>query len=164
MPFQLFQYALPADPDLTDLNSFLLAHRVATVQREIVTTAAGPLLLFIVEYLAANGSAGKNGKSAVAGSSSISRIDYREVLSEADFTVFTTLREIRKQLADAEGVPVYAVFSNAQLAAMIQQKCTTVAGMLKIEGVGKARTDKYSEAFLAPLVTTFSESNDEQSA
>ena len=46
MPFRLFQYTLPAVPDLTDLNTFLLAHRVATVQREIVTTPAGPLLLF----------------------------------------------------------------------------------------------------------------------
>ncbi|MCA9047966.1 MAG: HRDC domain-containing protein [Planctomycetaceae bacterium] len=162
MPFQLFQYALPADPDLTELNSFLLAHRVATVQREIVTTAAGPLLLFVVEYIAVDSSAGKNGKSAAASSSSTSRIDYRDVLSESEFSVFTTLREIRKQLAEADGIPVYAVFSNAQLATMIQEKCTTVAGMLKIEGVGKARTDKYAEAFLATLVTAFSKADDEQ--
>lgn len=164
MPFQLFQYALPTDPDLSELNSFLLAHRIATVQREIVTTTAGPLLLFIVEYLAVNGSAGKKGTSAAASPSSTSRIDYRDVLSESEFSVFTTLREIRKQLAEADGIPVYAVFSNAQLATMIQEKCTTVAGMLKIEGVGKVRTDKYAEAFLATLATEFSEPCDEQPA
>lgn len=164
MPFQLFQYALPADPDLTELNSFLQAHRVATVQREIVTTTAGPLLLFIVEYVAGNGFSGKADTSALSGSSSTSRIDYRDILSESEFSVFTTLREIRKQLAEADGVPVYAVFSNAQLAAMIQEKCTTVAGMLKIEGVGKARTDKYAGAFLATLVTTFSVPSDEKPA
>lgn len=164
MAFRLFQYALPADPAMTDLNTFLLAHRVATVQREIVTTPAGPLLLFVVEFIATAGTTGKAASSPAPSSSSTSRVDYRDVLSEADFAVFTTLREIRKQLADADGVPLYAIFSNAQLAAMIQEKCTTVAGMLKIEGVGKARTDKYSEAFLPTLLTAFSEPNDGQPA
>ena len=164
MPFRLFQYALPAEPDLAELNSFLMTHHVATVQREIVSTGAGPMLLFIVEYVLANGSAGNRGTTSAGGHSSTSRIDYRDLLSEPEFSVFTTLREVRKQLAEADGVPVYAIFSNAQLAAMIRERCTTVAGMLKIEGVGKARTDKYAEAFLPILAAELSELSDQQPA
>jgi superfamily II DNA helicase RecQ len=144
MPFRLFQYSLPTDSDLSDLNAFLAGQRVATVQRELVATTAGPLLMFIVEYV---GSV----KAAEDKSAESSRVDYREVLGEHRFTLFNTLRDIRKKLAEKEGVPVYAIFSNAQLAAMIQQRCSSAAKMQRIDGVGKARTDKYAEAFLPAL-------------
>ena len=49
MRFHLFQYTLPADPDLQDLNTYLASHPVATVNQQIVATAGGPLLVFVVE-------------------------------------------------------------------------------------------------------------------
>ena len=44
------------------------------------------------------------------------KIDYKAVLSEGAFAVFSLLRDLRKTLAEAEGVPIYAVFTNEQLA------------------------------------------------
>jgi len=140
MRFRLFQYPLPADGELPELNVFLAAHRVATVQHHIVTTAGGPMLVFVVE--AATGAAPATGGG---------RIDYREVLSPEDFEVFRQLREARKRAAEAQGVPVYAVFSNAQLAAMAERRCATAAELAGIEGVGEGRVERFGEAVLAVL-------------
>lgn len=155
MPFQLFQYPLPADPDLSELNSFLGSHRISTVQRELITTPAGPLLVFIVEYIRVSQHA--EGRAAGNG-----RIDYREVFTEEEFSLFNELRSVRKRLADTEGVPVYAIFSNAQLASMVQRRCTTISDFNGIEGVGKARVEKYAEHFLSVLLTTVNDPSEQQ--
>ena len=147
MAFQLFQFPLPADPELHDLNSFLASHRVVGVQRELVTTQAGTMLLFVVEWVS---SAQKPDVKAAG-----TRIDYRETLGDVEFLLFDRLRDVRKSIGDTEGVPLYAVFSNAQLAAMVQEKCTTAAQILLIEGIGKARVDKYAAAFLPVLEPAF---------
>jgi hypothetical protein len=41
-------------------------------------------------------------------------VDYREVLDDKDFAVFAKLRTKRKELADKDGVPAYALFTNEQ--------------------------------------------------
>lgn len=79
------------------------------------------------------------------------RVDYREVLSEADFAVFARLRELRKSIAEAEGVPQYAVFTNEHLASMVRGKVKTVEAFGKIDGVGPGRVDRYAARFLALL-------------
>ena len=73
------------------------------------------------------------------------------MLSDADFAVFAKLREARKTLAEAEGVPAYAVFTNEQLAAMVQQGARSTGGLRAIDGIGEARATKYGEPFLAVL-------------
>ena len=50
------------------------------------------------------------------------RIDYKEVLSPADFAVFSKLREVRKALAEKEAIPAYSVFTNEQLAQIVREK------------------------------------------
>jgi superfamily II DNA helicase RecQ len=80
-----------------------------------------------------------------------SRVDYRDVLNENDFAVFAKLRSLRKRIAEQEGVPVYAVFTNEQLAAMVQKKVLTQNAFGTIDGVGKMRLEKYAESFLKIL-------------
>ena len=75
-------------------------------------------------------------------------IDYREVLAEQEFAVFAKLRALRKTLAEREGLPAYALFTNDQLAAMVQQRATSTTALAAIEGVGKARVEKFGNAFL----------------
>jgi superfamily II DNA helicase RecQ len=70
-------------------------------------------------------------------------VDYRVVLSPADFAVFARLRQARKELAQGEAVPVYTVFTNEQLAQMVQTRATTKAALETIAGVGDARIEKY---------------------
>jgi superfamily II DNA helicase RecQ len=56
--------------------------------------------LFLIEY-------GRENKTG--GSSSTIRIDYCEILSEQDYAFFDKLRQLRKEIAEKQGVPVYAV-------------------------------------------------------
>ena len=51
--------------------------------------------------------------------------------------MFARLRQVRKEMAQAEAVPVYTVFTNEQLAQMVQARATTRAALEKIAGVGE---------------------------
>jgi superfamily II DNA helicase RecQ len=144
MSFTIFQYRLPTDCDLSDLNSFLKQNRVIAVHREFVNTSGESLLIFIVET-SASASQGQNDRGQ-------SRIDYRDVLNADEFGLFSQLRDVRKTLAEAEGIPVYSVFSNAQLAEMVQKRCKTAADIAQLPGIGKSRVDKYADS-LVPLLT-----------
>ena len=57
-------------------------------------------------------------------------IDYRQILSEEDFAVFAKLRDLRKKLAENTGVPVYAVFTNEQLAQIVLKKCNSKTALM----------------------------------
>jgi len=145
MNFRLFQYALPAPPLLEDLNAYLAAHRVASVAQHLVPAAGGTSLVFIVQTV---GEA-----PARAPGTGAAKTDYREQLSTEDFELFNRLRDERKKWAEAEAVPVYTIFSNAQLAAMVQKRVRSTTDLEAIEGIGPARVAKYGERLLAVLVT-----------
>jgi superfamily II DNA helicase RecQ len=147
MSFRIFQYPLPTSSDLADLNAYLISNRVATVERHVVNAVGGPILVFVVQTLGSE-------KKAVELSNE--KVDYREKLDPADFEVFCQLRTKRKELADAEGIPVYSVFSNAHLAAMAERRTMTVGDMGSIPGISKSRVEKYGAA-LVQLVPARSE-------
>ncbi len=83
------------------------------------------------------------------------RIDYREVLNERDFAVFAKLRRLRKEIAEREGVPAYALFTNEQLAEMVTGRVSSLADLQAIDGIGEAKLKKYGETFLAELKNSF---------
>lgn len=76
---------------------------------------------------------------------------YKAVLSDADFALYAELRAWRKGIAEREGVPVYAVFSNEQLAEIVRRRVDTLAAVGAIEGIGAARLERYGEALLERL-------------
>ena len=65
--------------------------------------------------------------------------------------VLSRLRDWRKAVAEKEGVPVYVVLTNEQLAQMVQKQVKSKAGLKEIEGVGDARVEKYGEALVQLL-------------
>jgi len=67
--------------------------------------------------------------------------------------VFSRLRELRKELAQTEAVPVYALFTNEQLAQMVQRRCHSNSDLAQIEGIGDSRIGKYAERILPLLLT-----------
>ena len=73
------------------------------------------------------------------------------MLKPEEFEVFSRLRDRRKAAAENEGVQVYVVLTNEQLAQMVQKKVNSKAGLKEIEGVGDARVEKYGESLLALL-------------
>jgi ATP-dependent DNA helicase RecQ len=66
-----------------------------------------------------------------------------------DEALFEALRSLRKRLADEQNVPAYVVFSDATLAEMAARRPVTHADLLEVNGVGKAKLERYGDAFLA---------------
>jgi ATP-dependent DNA helicase RecQ len=72
-------------------------------------------------------------------------------VAPADADLFDRLRALRKQIADAQGVPAYIVFNDGTLAAMAAQMPTTEEELLLVSGVGPAKLERYGQAFLEVL-------------
>ncbi len=73
---------------------------------------------------------------------------WRELISDADTGLFNLLREWRSKRSRQEGVPPYILFTNKQLAQIIKEAPTSLGGLEKIEGVGKAKIEKYGNEVL----------------
>ncbi len=127
-----------------ELNGFLRSHRVLAVDRRWVDLGENSFWALCVDYLDSLGVPGPIGKDGAARN----RVDYREKLDPVAFAVFAKLRELRKKIAQSEGVPIYMVFTNEQLAQMVQARATTKSDLEKIAGVGDARIEKYAPRFL----------------
>jgi superfamily II DNA helicase RecQ len=127
-----------------EVNVFLRANRILSVERHFVQDGANSVWAICVSYL------GEENRPQTA-SAKRAKVDYREVLSEVDFATFAKLRNLRKDLADREGIPAYALFTNEHLAEMVQRRVRNITGLKEIEGVGEARAAKYGAAFLRLL-------------
>jgi superfamily II DNA helicase RecQ len=151
--------ALDPQPAQDDLNRFCAGRRVVAVERQFV--AAGTNSFWAVCVTVAEGAGPlpdalkaperRSGARSGAGGEAGGRIDYKAVLSEADFAVYAELRAWRKTAAEREGVPVYAVFTNEQLAEIVRRGVDTLAALAEIEGIGPARLERYGEAVLTRL-------------
>jgi superfamily II DNA helicase RecQ len=148
VPFRVFVIPiLYADVATEELNSFISNHRIVQIDRRWIDQGSQSALAFCVEYAISSPTAQRHPKNQL----SRNRIDYKTILSPDEFTVFSLLRDLRKELSQQEGVPVFALFNNEQLAQMVQRRCASKADLLGIEGIGEAKVEKYSEKLLATL-------------
>ena len=127
----------------TEMNRFLRGNRILAVTKEFVNNGENSFWSIAVEYLEQSSDGGKQPAGGRA-----DRIDYKDVLSGEDFAVFSRLRDLRKQIANAEAVPVYTVFTNEQLAEMARKRPASKAALMRIEGLGEAKAQKYGQQFL----------------
>ncbi|MCL2209127.1 MAG: HRDC domain-containing protein [Treponema sp.] len=134
MPFLLPLYADNLEQEI--LNRFLRGHRIIQTRKELVSMDNISYWAILVEYLdSPDKDAGEQTNK--------SKIDYKEILSAEDFIIFSKLREIRKKLAEENGLPVYAVCTNEQLAEIAKRKPKNLAECKKIEGIGQGKAEKY---------------------
>ena len=68
-----------------------------------------------------------------------------------DPLLWDALRDQRRALAEAAGVPPYVVFHDATLKEMVRHRPRDAGDLLAISGVGAAKLERYGEAFLAVL-------------
>ncbi|GAB4184430.1 MAG: DNA helicase RecQ [Geothermobacteraceae bacterium] len=70
---------------------------------------------------------------------------------DCDAALFERLRARRKQIADAQGIPPYMVFSDATLAEMAAVVPQTAQELLQINGVGLTKLERFGGEFLDVL-------------
>jgi ATP-dependent DNA helicase RecQ len=68
--------------------------------------------------------------------------------AEYDRSLFALLRNKRKELADAAGVPPYVIFSDKTLAQMAAYFPQSKEGLLNMSGMGKVKYERYGADFL----------------
>jgi len=68
-------------------------------------------------------------------------------LAPEEMGLFQHLRNLRKQLADDQGVPPYVVFPDSSLQAMVQSRPQSEAQFAKIPGVGSRKLEAYFTPF-----------------
>lgn len=139
MQLQFFQVPVHrSQPD--DLNRFLAAHRVTSIERQFVPDGANSYWSICVTY--------ETGDPPRTPMKQKERIDYREMLTEEQFRVYAKLRVLRKELSDKDKVPAYTVFNNEHLAEVVRRHVTTREELAKIPGVGQSRVEKYADPIL----------------
>ena len=82
-----------------------------------------------------------------------------ESSTEKDEALFDKLRTTRKELADAQNVPPYIVFSDATLVEMSQQYPKNERELIRVSGIGQLKLERYGEAFLKVITTHIKENN-----
>jgi ATP-dependent DNA helicase RecQ len=65
--------------------------------------------------------------------------------------LFQRLRDVRKEVADRQGVPAYIVFSDKVLRELAAVKPKTPHEMLDVSGVGPAKLSRYGDTFLGVI-------------
>ncbi|KRB53560.1 DNA helicase RecQ [Flavobacterium sp. Root186] len=84
-------------------------------------------------------------------------IDKNEVKQEkaktaAKNSLFETLRKLRYEIAQEEEVPAYVIFSDASLRHMEISRPMSDEDFLAVEGVGKAKLEKYGADFINAII------------
>lgn len=133
----------PADGE-KEINAFLRGNRVLDVTHEFVADGSNSRWCLLVKYLDGPG-------KHRGGDHSRERIDYKDVLDETAFARFCALRKARKAVADAEGVPAFALFTDKQMAELAGFESLSLADMSKVKGIGPAKVEKYGPAVLRLL-------------
>jgi superfamily II DNA helicase RecQ len=123
-----------------EMNCFLSAKKILQTESHLVSNTEGSFWCFCIKYLSDN----------FQQSAPKKKIDYRAVLDGKSFQRFALMREIRKKLAKEEGVPAYAVFTDAELAELARIKDLTLSSMGKIKGIGSGKLEKYGKHFTSP--------------
>lgn len=132
---------------MEEMNKFLRGNKVVDISKSFVQQGNVAYWSFCVTYLV-----GVPSKVQQPGERK-EKVDYKQILSEAEFVRFALLRTLRKQLAENDAVPAFAVFTDAELAEMAKMSELSAKNLLKINGLGEKRVEKYGE----PLCRMFTE-------
>ena len=92
----------------SEMNRFLRSVRIINIYREFVPQDGNSFWSIAIEYQPNEESGEAAGKWKGK-----SKIDYREVLSPEDFSIFAKLREWRKEASHQAGIPLYSIFTNS---------------------------------------------------
>jgi superfamily II DNA helicase RecQ len=120
-----------------ELNKFLRSHRVLEVKQKLVKSKNSTSWLFAVKFL--------DSQLPFSEKTRTEKVDYREVLDEKTFAIYSRLRDFRKIIADTDGIPIYAVFTNEELANIARLPEISETSIIKVNGIGEKKTERFGK-------------------
>ncbi len=90
-------------------------------------------------------------REAKAASGTARRANLSQDISAEDLPLWNALRSCRKQLAEAQGVPPYIIFSDNSLREMLEFRPLKLDQLRTINGVGETKLTRYGDDFLAVI-------------
>ena len=126
---------------LAEMNRFLANSKVLEIEQKFYQNENGSYWSFCVRYISvvfnqANYSGGKI------------KTDYKQTLSEKEFSLFSKLRVCRKIIAENDAVPAYAVFTDEELAGIAKLPIVDVSKLILIKGIGDKKVEKYGQQLI----------------
>ncbi|EIA07697.1 DNA helicase RecQ [Flavobacterium frigoris] len=83
----------------------------------------------------------------------VEKTDTKELKSKsATNSLFEKLRKLRYEISKEESVPAYVIFSDAALRQMETKRPMSDVELIAIDGVGKAKLEKYGDAFINAII------------
>ncbi|MEA3443849.1 MAG: HRDC domain-containing protein, partial [Bacteroidota bacterium] len=125
----------------TEMNRFLSASRVLEIEQRFYQNDKSAFWSFCVRYL--NSNTGRFQQQ-----SKKQKVDYKELLNENEFALFSKLRECRKIFAANDAVPAYAVFTDEELAGIARLPVLEVSKLISVKGIGDKKVEKYGNQLI----------------
>ena len=144
---QLKHFMIPAE-DAADaeeaLNRFLRGHQILNVRQEFVAAGADSRWCIAVRYAQRQdrNQPDQQLRSARSG------IDYKDELEPEAFARFVNMRSRRLKIANAEGMPAFAIFTDAELAAIAALENPTLDDLKQLKGVAKKKIVRFAARIL----------------
>jgi superfamily II DNA helicase RecQ len=135
-----------------EMNRFLATNRVLEIEQHFYQNEKGAHWSFCIRYLMS-----KTG--SFQQQSTKQKVDYKELLNEKEFAIFSKLRECRKIIAANDAVPAYAVFTDEELAGITRLPAIEVGKLISVKGIGDKKVEKYGNQ-LIELFTSKIEKNE----
>ena len=147
---QVRVFTLHFDPavggfDDKSLREFVKDREVLSIRDHFFTREETPYLALVVTY---NALRPEQNEKTPTEKREEDRDKWRAILKEDDWPLFNALRDWRNDLAKEEGVPPYVICTNRQLAEIAHRRPESLAKLAAIEGMGKAKLDRYGSALL----------------
>ncbi|MEY8348075.1 DNA helicase RecQ [Bacillus cereus] len=93
------------------------------------------------------------GKEVLLGNENVlrkERVETRQIVQ--DHPLFEVLRDVRKEIAQGEGVPPFVIFSDQTLKDMCAKMPQSDAELLQVKGIGEHKLVKYGSQFLQAVI------------
>ncbi len=125
---------------LDEMNRFLKNNKILEVQNQLISNDSGANWCFCVRYIERTLQPTSYNKTK--------KVDYKQILDDATFQKFSKLREIRKKVAEDEGIPAFAVFTDEELAGLAKLDSITEKSMLSVKGIGEKKVERFAKHFI----------------
>ncbi|GHT54418.1 hypothetical protein FACS189446_4010 [Bacteroidia bacterium] len=148
MQYKVFTISIFDEGRVEEMNRFLRGNKVVNVEKQLVMLNDGAFWSFCIHYI------GMENKDDRPISEPKAKVDYKNILDEPTFALFSQLRVFRKKIAEIDAVPAYAVFTDAELSEIAKLEEITKKTMLSIQGIGEKKVEKYGKILCDMLGTT----------